>query len=195
MKKLFLLIFSLFFMSCAAFADGQFDVPLPDAKDEVTTSGPDTKFTLASQMRFDAFENAENQLAIDVPEERKVVPIYRLSQNEKYLEKIKIPNAKIIEYTNGTYDIKFKDTPNVIYNYDKTGNLNEVITQTNKAKVPFASYHYDVLGQIKAIEVKPDFYHSYVYDLEGVLQKYVIYDKVYLPNGKLVLKRKTNFFW
>lgn len=193
MKKVLFLTLLSFLLGCSVFAAGQFDVPVPAPDDEVTTSGPDTKFSLVTQMRYDAFENLESQLTVEIPEDRKVVAIFKLSQNEKYVEKIKIPNTKIIEYTNGTYDIKFKDTPYVIYNYDKQGNLQEVIVQTNKAKVPFVSYHYDTYGQIKAVEVKPDFYHSYIYDLNGVLLKYVVYNKVYLPNGKLVLKRKSNF--
>ena len=193
MKKLVVLIFSLLFFGCSVLADDKYNTPIPAADDEVTTSGPDTKYSQATQMRFDAFQDAETDLSFDIPEDRKIVKIYQLSKNETYLQKVKIPNAKIIEYTNGTYDIKFKDSPYMIYNYDKEGVLQEISTKTNKGKVPYFTYHYDATGHIKAVEIKPDYYRSYIYDLNGVLIKYVIDNKTYLPNGKLILRRKSNF--
>lgn len=194
MKKFLAILFSFLFLNCSAFAVEGFDIPLPEESDDVTTSGPDTKFSTATQMRFDAFQNIEVNSLYFVPEERRFVQIYKLSDNEKYLQKVKIPNAKIIEYTNGSFDIKFKDTPDMIFSYDKDGNLQEFSEITNKAKVPFTTYHYDAEGQINAVEIKPDRYNSYTYDMNGLLMKYTSYDKVYAPNGKLILRRKSSFF-
>ena len=191
MKKVFLISATFFISLSSAFAVG-FETPIPAEDDDVTLSGPSTKYSLATQMRVDAFQNAEISISFDIPENRKKVQLYKPSKTNDYLQKVKIPNAKVIEYTNGSFDIKFKDSPFVIYTYDKNGDLQEFAKITNKGKIPFTSYHYDVNGQIKNIEIKPQYYRSYIYDLNGLLIKYCIDDKVYSSNGKL-LRRKKGF--
>lgn len=194
MKKIFVLIISFLFAGCPFAMAAEYETPVPAATDEVTTSGPDTKYTLATEMRFEAFDQAEETLDITIPDDRLVVQLYKLSKNENYLQKVKIPNAKVIEYTNGSFDIKFKDTPEFIYRYDKDGILQSVSKVTNKGKAPFFVYHYNLDNKITEIEIQPDRYRSYVYNLDGVLTKYIIDKKVYAPNGKMLLRRKNNFF-
>ena len=195
MKKIFLFIIISVFTTLSALAvENNFDTPVPSADDEVTYSGPDTKFTTATQMRYDAFENAETVVVPDFSEDKKFVPIYKLSKNQDYLQRIKIINAKVTEFTNGTYFIKFKDTPFTIFYYNKDGSLNSFAKITNKGKVPFSTYIYDIDGNLSAIEIKPQRYRSYVYDLNGVLLKYSIDDKVYAPNGKMLLRKKSALF-
>lgn len=193
MKKLFLLIFTFLFITTAANAVDDFNAPVPAYDDEVTNSGPNTKISQSTQMRFDAFQEAPEFLDYQIPEDRKVLKLYMLSDNQEYLQKVKIHNAKVIEYTNGSYDIKFKDTPFTVFNYDKDGVLQNVIKITNKAKAPCYAYYYNVNGHIQAIEIRPEKYRAYLYDLEGILTKYLVDDKVYAPNGKLILRRKSCF--
>lgn len=194
MKKIFVLIISFLFFACSVNAAQEYNTPIPAEDDEVTSSGPDTKYSLATEMRFNAFDEAEEILDIDIPEERQNVQIYKLSQNENYIQKIKIPNTKLIEYTNGSYDIIYKDTPFVVFRYDKDGVLQSISKITNKGKAPFFVYHYNVDKKIQEIEIQPDRYHSYVYNLDGILTKYIIDKKVYAVNGKMILRRKSNFF-
>ena len=191
MKNFWVLIIIAFLSSLSAFALDDFETPVPSYDDEVTSSGPNTKFSLATQMRFDAFQDAETSLNIDIPDDRKIVKIYKLSKNETYLQKVKIPNAKIIEYTNGSYDIKFKDSPFFVFNYNKYGELQGLEKITNKAKIPYFIYHYDTLGNIAEVEIKPDRYRSYIYDLDGVLTKFIIDDKMFSNKGKIIRRKKS----
>ncbi len=193
MKKIFLIILSLYLTAFNCVSAQVFEEPVPDATDEVTTSGPDTKYTLATDLLFDSFDVAEITVPVDFIQDKKVVPIYKVSKNGNYLQKIKIPNAKITEYTNGSYDIRFKDIPHTIFNYDKNGDLQYFVLINNNEKIPFTSYHYNTDGKIIRVEIKPQRYHSYIYNLEGILVKYVYYDKVYTVDGKVCLRKKSPF--
>lgn len=204
MKKLLVLVFSLILSVTTGVAKnifdtpvpedtGEFNAPIPAEDDEVTQSGPNTKLSLATQMRYDAFQNAEVTSSFTVPEDKMNVKIFQPSKTQDYLQKVKISNAKIIEYTNGSYDIKFKDFADMIFSYDKNGDLIEFSKVTNKGKVPFVIYHYDKESQLINIEIKPERYRSYVYDLNGLLVKFHVDDKVYAPNGKMLLRKKGLF--
>lgn len=204
MKKLLVLVFSLILSVTTCVAkntfdapvpkdSGEFNAPIPAEDDEVTQSGPNTKFTLTTQMRYDAFQNAEVTSSFTVPEDKMNVKIFQLSKTQDYLQKVKIPNAKIIEYTNGSYDIKFKDFADTIFSYDKNGDLIEFSQVTNKGKVPFVLYHYDKESRLINIEIKSERYRSYVYDLNGLLVKIHVDDKVYAPNGKMLFRKKGLF--
>ena len=193
MKKFLLIILSLYLSAFNCVLAQDFNTPVPDYNDEVTLSGPDTKYTIATNLLFDAFDVAEVSVPVDFLQDKKSVPIFKLSKNGNYLQKIKIPNAKITEYTNGTYDIRFKDIPHAIFNYDQNGDLQYFVLINNNEKVPFASYHYNADGKIINVEIKPDRYHSYIYNLDGILVKYTIYDKVYRADGKICLRKKSSF--
>lgn len=192
-KLLFLILF--FILSLPAFSiQEDYMAPVPSPEDEVTTSGPDTKFSMATQMRYEAFKEAEINLPVDFIQDRKTVKLYTLSPDGTYMCRLKIPDAKVSEYTNGTFDIKFKDTADKIFKYDKEGNLIGFAVIKNKGKIPFVTYHYDVEGQILQIEIKPQYFRSYVYNLDGLLAEYRIDDKVYNASGKLIRRKKSIWF-
>lgn len=189
MKKL--LYFILFFvLSSPAFAVEDFAAPIPDAADEVTTSGPDTKFTELTQLRFKAFEEAVINVPPSVDESKKFVKLYVLSDDGKSIHRVKIPNAKIVQYTNGTYSIKYKSDPNILYFYNKDGELTDYVNIPLKGKVPYYAYYYNINGILQQIEVKPDRYHSYFYGLDGMLIKYANYDDFYDMAGKLIYRKR-----
>jgi len=194
MKKFIIILLSAIVVNSTAIvmAD-EFSVPVP-TEDSVVQSGPDTKYSLVTKLRFDAFQDAELTVPTSFLADKMSVKIYKLSPKKTYLQKVKIPNTKLIEYTNGSYDIKFKDVPDIVFSYDKNGDLQSFAKYTNKGKIPFISYHYDTTGTIIAIEVKADRYRSFEYGLDGVLTKYKIDDKVYSANGKMILRRKNPFF-
>lgn len=194
MKKLFITVLLFLFSSCFAVAKEDFVTPIPAQDDEVTTSGPDTKFSLATQMRYDAFQEIEIEVPVDLPEERLSVKLYELSADGTYAKRIKIPNAKVYQYTNDTFEIKYKDIPDKIFKYDKNGELTGFVVILNKGKVPSVSYHYDADGQIEFVEIKPVYYNSYVYGLDGFLVEHKVDNKVYDPQGKLIRRKKTIWF-
>ena len=175
-------------------AQEDYDAPVPDSSDEVTSSGPDTKLSIATQMRYDAFKNAQINVPVDFPEDKMAVQLYKLSPDGTYMRRVKIKDAKVIEYTNGTFDIKFKDTKDKIFKYDKKGNLIGFSIIENNGKIPFVTYHYDAEGQLSSIEIQPHYYYSYVYDLDGLLSEYKVDNKVYNAAGKLIRRKKSVWF-
>lgn len=193
MKKFIVTLLSVFLINSASVMADEFSVPVP-TEDDVIQSGPDTKYSLVTKLRFDAFQDAELTVPTSILADKMSVKIYKLAPKKTYLEKVKIPNAKIIEYTNGSYDIKFKEVSDVIFSYDRNGDLQSFAKYTNNGKIPFITYHYDTTGTIIGIEVKADRYRSFEYGLDGVLTKYKIDDKVYSANGKMLLRRKNPFF-
>jgi len=189
MKKiLYLIIFFVF--TSAAFADDKFDTPVPDAADEVTTSGPDTKFTELSQLRYKAFEEVFVRITPDIDESKKSVKLYVLSDDGKSIYRAKLPNTKIVQYTNDTYSIKFKNDPEHVYYYNKDGELTSFVHIAKKTKVPYYAYHYSPEGELLQIELKPDRYHSYFYGLDGLLIKYADYDDFYDMSRKLIYRKR-----
>lgn len=190
MKKLFLLLFLFFNIISTGYAENEvFDTPVPSEFDEVTKSGPDTKFSLSTQMRFDSFQDAEINADTSILEGKTNVPLYVPVENKNYLQRVKIKKAKIKEYTNGSYEIRYKDTPNTIFYYNKDGSISSFAIYTDK-KIPYTKYHYNLDGVIQEIEIVPDYYRSYVYGLDGVLLRYSVDGKYYLPNGKMIQKTK-----
>lgn len=194
MKKILTLILSLFIFACSAMASGDYSAPVPSSDDEVTTSGPNTKFSQVTQMRYDAFKDVEVTVDIDIPEERKNIQFYTLSKDGTYLRRVKVPNAKVSEYTNGTFDVVFKDTKDVIFKYNKKGALMGFALIKNDGKIPFVMYHYDNEGKIYQIELKPRYFYSYVYGLDGLLVEYKVDDKTYNNCGKLIKRKKSILF-
>lgn len=177
-------------MSSAAYAVEDFSAPVPDANDEVTSSGPNTKFTDLSLLRYKAFENALTQVPPTIEEDKKVFKLYVLSDDEKSIRRARVPNARITQYTNDTYSIKYKNEPDTIYSYNKDGELDTIIQIAEKTKTSYYAYHYDADGKLKQIEVKPDRYHIYIYGLDGLLVKYVNYDDFYDASGKFLYKKR-----
>ncbi len=194
MKKFLMAALILILTATTAFAAEDYLTPIPSEDDEVTSSGPDTKFSVATQMRYDAFQNAEVSVPCDFPEDKKLVKIYKIAPNKDYLQRVKIPNAKVIEYTNNNYDIKYKEIPNKLFCYDKDGNLTEFAIITNNGKIPFTTYFYDLEGQITKIEIKPERYRSYVYGLDGILMQYRVDDKTFGPDKKMLRRKKSMWF-
>lgn len=194
MKKIIIVIFSLFIFTCSAMASGDYSAPVPSADDEVTTSGPNTKFSQVTQMRYDAFKDVEVTVDIDIPEERKNIQFYALSKDGAYLRRVKLQNAKVSEFTNGTFEVVFKNTKDTIFKYNKQGELTGFALIKNDGKIPFVTYHYDNEGKICLIEVKPRYFYSYVYGLDGLLVEYKIDDKTYNNCGQLIKRKKSILF-
>lgn len=190
MKKFYVILLAIMLLYPAKVFAEDFLTPVPAEEDEVSQSGPDTKYSLVTDLRFDAFQNAEINVPVDFLQSKKILKLYELSPSKTYLKRVKILNAKITEYTNGSFDVRFKDIPDVIFSYNIDGELQSFAKMTNKGKIPFISYHYDTEGTIIALEVKADRYRSYIYGLDGVLEKYRVDDKVYSANGKMILRKK-----
>ncbi len=195
MRNLFIafLFVTLNFLQVFAL-DENFSEPVPSPDDEVSSSGPDTKLSLITQMRLTAFQNAKVSLSPDLPEDRKSVKLYKLSSDGTYLRRVKIKDAKVLEYTNGFFDIKYKDTKDKIFNYNKNGDLIGFELIDNNGKVPFTTYHYDADGNISKIEIHPLYYYSYIYNLDGLLCEYKIDNKIYDITGKLIRRKKSIWF-
>jgi len=188
--KNFLCLILFFAISSAVFAAENFNTPVPDATDEVTTSGPDTKFTELTQLRYKAFEEAEINITPSVDESKKFVKLYVLSDDGKSIHRTKMRDAKIVQYTNDTYSIRFKNDPDIVYYYNKDGELTDYANIPSKGKVPYYAYYYNIDGVLQQIEIKPDRYHSYFYGLDGLLIKYANYDDYYNGAGKLIYRKR-----
>ena len=192
MKKLLYLI--LFFaLSSPAFAAEDFTAPVPDATDEVTTSGPNTKLTELTQLRYKAFEEALTNKAPAFDESKKNVKLYVLSDDGKAIHRAKLPDTKIVQYTNDTYSIRFKNDPDIVYYYNKDGEMTYYTQIAKKTKIPYYAYYYNPEGVLQQIEVKPDRYHSYFYGLDGLLIKFADYDDYYNMAGKLIYRKRPIF--
>jgi hypothetical protein len=166
-----------------------FDTPVPNEEEEVS-AGPVPKFTTATQMRFDAFQDVVEEVNMNSFSDKMHLDLYSLNDKKNFLVRKKLDNAKIIEYTNGCFDVKFKNIPNTIFCYDKFGDLQYYATYTNSGKVPFTTYYYDKNGIISLIEIKPDRYYSCVYDLYGLLVRYCTNNRWYSPDNNIIRKKK-----
>lgn len=185
MRKI--LLTALFLMlSVSAVRAADFDVPVP-AEEEM--AGPDPKFTTATQMRFDAFQDVVEEVDPSIFNDKRHYDLYVLKEDKNYLVKVKNKDVKVKEYTNGCFDLRYKDIQNTIFCYDKFGDLQYYATVSNNGKVPFVTYYYDVNGVISLIEVQPDRYYSCVYDLRGLLVRYCRDNKWYSSDGKIIRKK------
>ena len=110
------------------------------------------------------------------------------------MKSVKVPNAKITKYSDGTYSIKFKDTPDSVFFYELSGDLTGFGIITNKGKLPYVIYHYDTEGTITAIEICPERSRSYTYGPDGLIKEYRLDDNFYNSKNKLIKKRKTVWF-
>lgn len=168
--------------------------PVPSEDDEVTKSGPNTKFSVVTQMRYDAFQNAQITVSPQYAENKKNVKIFVADTDNNVMKSVKVPNAKITKYSDGTYSIKFKDTPDSVFFYELSGDLTCFGIITNKGKLPYVIYHYDTEGTITAIEICPERSRSYTYGLDGLIKEYRLDDNFYNSKNKLIKKRKTVWF-
>lgn len=168
--------------------------PVPSEDDEVTKSGPNTKFSVVTQMRYDAFQNAQITVSPQYAEDKKNVKIFVADTDNNVMKSVKVPNAKITKYSDGTYSIKFKDTPDSVFFYELSGDLTGFGIITNKGKLPYVIYHYDPEGTITAIEICPERSRSYTYGLDGLIKEYRLDDNFYNSKNKLIKKRKTVWF-
>lgn len=168
--------------------------PVPSEDDEVTKSGPNTKFSVVTQMRYDAFQNAQITVSPQYAEDKKNVKIFVADTDNNVMKSVKVPNAKITKYSDGTYSIKFKDTPDSVFFYELSGDLTGFGIITNKGKLPYVIYHYDTEGTITAIEICPERSRSYTYGLDGLIKEYRLDDNFYNSKNKLIKKRKTVLF-
>ena len=168
--------------------------PVPSEDDEVTKSGPNTKFSVVTQMRYDAFQNAQITVSPQYAENKKNVKIFVADTDNNVMKSVKVPNAKITKYSDGTYSIKFKDTPDSVFFYELSGDLMGFGIITNKGKLPYVIYHYDTEGTITAIEICPERSRSYTYGLDGLIKEYRLDDNFYNSKNKLIKKRKTVWF-
>lgn len=187
MKKLFGLIL-LLSLSSAAYGAGGFSEPVPDESEY--KFGQNAKMTDLTELRYKAFENAMTETSPSYDEAKKIQKLYVLSDDEKSIHRVRIPQARITQYTNDTYSIKYKNEPDIVYCYNKDGELETVEKVSYRAKNSYYSYHYNTDGILKQIEVKPDRYHSYIYGLNGLLEKFVNYDDVYDISGKFLYKKR-----
>lgn len=187
MKKLFGLILFLS-LSSAVYAADSFSEPVPDGSEY--NFAQNVKLTDLTQLRFKAFENALTETSPSYDEAKKTQKLYVLSDDEKSVHRVRIPKAKITQYTNDTYSIKYKDEPDIVYRYNKDGELEMVEKVSYRAKNSYYSYHYNTDGFLERIEVKPDRYHAYIYGTDGLLVKYVFYDNAYDVSGKFLYKKR-----
>lgn len=206
MKKIFTTVLFLLVSGSMAIAASDFappvptsdstdySAPIPDADDDVTSSGPNTKFSVVTQMRYDAFQNAQVSVSPDYAKDKKNVKIFVPDLDNHTMKSVKVPNAKVCKYSNGTYSIKFKDTPDSVFYYELSGDLTGFGIITNKSKVPYVVYHYDTDGRITSIEICPERSRSYTYGLDGLLLESRIDDNFYNAKNKLIKKRKTVWF-
>lgn len=185
MKK-FLLTALFLMLSVTSVQAVDFDVPIPE---EEQAAGPEPKFTMSTQMRFDAFQDVVEEVDVALFNDKRHFDLYKLADDKDYLVKVKTKNVKVKEYTNGCFDLQYKDIPDTIFCYDKFGDLQYYATYTNKGKTPFITYYYDVNGVISLIEIQPDRYYSCVYDLQGLLVRYCNNNKWYSPEGKIIRKK------
>lgn len=206
MKKFAVLILSLCVFSSAAFAGGlkkPFRIG-KKTKAEQTQPAADTAFeenkeektpvnvkpSSVTQMRYDAFQTLVP--AIDPSEfaERAEIPLY---VTDKYgdFKKVHRKNVKSAEYTNDTYSLKFKDTPDKLYFYDvMSSKLVDYVVMSNNGKIPYTAYHYNSDGILNAIEIKASRYHSYFYGADGMMTKYFFYNDCFAPSGKKLYSKK-----
>ena len=205
MKKIFAAFLFLFVSTSVAVAADDFAppvpkdspdylAPVPSEDDEVTKSGPNTKFSVVTQMRYDAFQNAQITVSPQYAENKKNVKIFVADTDNNVMKSVKVPNAKITKYSDGTYSIKFKDTPDSVFFYELSGDLMGFGIITNKGKLPYVIYHYDTEGTITAIEICPERSRSYTYGLDGLIKEYRLDDNFYNSKNKLIKKRKTVWF-
>jgi len=189
MKKLLSLII-FFITSSAAFSVEGFNVPAPDVSDETAYSTPNIKMTDLTQLRYKAFEDALKNPPPAFDETKKFVKLYVLSDDGKSLHRAKLPDTKIVQYTNDTYSIRYKNDPDIVYYYNKDGELTSLVNLPLKTKAPYYAYYYNTEGVLQQIEVKADRYHSYFYGLDGLLIKYGDYDNFYDVAGKLLYRKR-----
>lgn len=188
MKKLFGLILLFTLSSAASYAVEDFFTPVPDESE--FKSEQNVKLTDLTQLRYRAFENALTETSPSYDEARKIQKLYVLSDDEKSLHRVRIPKAKITQYTNDTYTVKYKNEPDIVYCYNKDGELETVEKVSYRAKNSYYSYHYNTDGMLEQIEVKTDRYHAYIYGLNGLLVKYVFYDSAFDVSGKFLYKKR-----
>lgn len=205
MKKIFAAFLFLLVLTSVAVAADDFAppvpkdspdylAPVPSEDDEVTKSGPNTKFSVVTQMRYDAFQNAQITVSPQYAEDKKNVKIFVADTDNNVMKSVKVPNAKITKYSDGTYSIKFKDTPDSVFFYELSGDLTGFGIITNKEKLPYVIYHYDTEGTITAIEICPERSRSYTYGPDGLIKEYRLDDNFYNSKNKLIKKRKTVWF-
>ena len=98
MKKL-LLIITLFLLCLAdsSLAEDAFSQNL--SVDEELAKIHEPKYTEVTKLRVEAFQNAPLSVDIEFLANKKVVNLYKVSDNQKFLQRVKIPNSKILKYT------------------------------------------------------------------------------------------------
>lgn len=148
------------------------------------------KFTETTKLRYDAFGAAVTHVDPAEFADKANIPLYYVD-DKNIIRKNKIKKAKVTEYTNDTYSIKFKTEKDKLYIYDlASSDLKEYVVYSNGGKIPYTGYHYDNKGYLKTIEVKPSRYHSYIYGPDALLKEYFFYDDCYSPSGQRIYSKK-----
>ena len=141
--------------------------------------------------RNEAFDGIEYQISMEPYKKYFKDPNYGKNKKAMANGQEDLSDRWIGYFSNGTYNIVYKNDRYTEYTYDSTGKLELIYIRTS-FNFPAKSYTYDLAGKLNGVSFYTrvnDKVHIFTYNADGSFDSHYINGKFYDKDGKLILER------